>query len=192
MNATCSAGILQPQRVSDLGRLLNSEITAPLVFNTSMAPASLHGASTCMAPASLHGAFIYMAPFSLQGALHHWGVLSAKRPHHWRLPICMAPSPTSARRLSIYKGAHTSPCARQLIIPTRGSVCPPTSKVAISSLSSVSKETWLSLISPLEMAQRRRSFPSPFTSKFSYLLFHPNRSHVTTFQRIRHIRFREQ
>ena len=106
--------------------VLNSEITAPLVFNTSMAPASLHGASTCMAPASLHGAFIYMAPFSLQGALHHWGVLSAKRPHHWRLPICMAPSPTSARRLSIYKGAHTSPCARQLIIPTRDSVCPPT------------------------------------------------------------------
>ena len=98
----------------------------------------------------------------------------------WRLPICKAPSPTSAWRLSIYKGAHTSPCARQLIIPTRGSVCPPTSKVAISSLSSVSKETWLSLISPLEMAQRRRSFPSTFNSKFSYLLFHPTMTiHIT-------------
>ena len=145
MNATCPAGILQPQRVSDLGRLLNYEITAPLVFNTSMAPAHL------------------------QGALSN---------------ICKAPVHL--------QGAHTSPCARQFFIPTRGSVCPPTSKVAISSLSSVSKETWLSLISPLEMAQRRRSFPSPFTSKFSYLLFHPNRPHVAAFQRIHHIRFRER
>ena len=136
MNATCSAGIPQPQRVSDLGRLLNYEITAPLVFNTSMAPAHLQGASSN----------ICMAPVHLQGAL-------------------------------------TSPCARHFIIPTRGSVCPPTSKVAISSLSGVSKETWLSLISPLEMpddasfasrsAQRRRSFPSTSNSKFSYLLFHP-------------------
>ena len=32
MNATCTAGIPQPQRVSDLGRLLKSEITAPLDF----------------------------------------------------------------------------------------------------------------------------------------------------------------
>ena len=137
MNATCPAGILQPQRVSDLGRLLNYEITAPLVFNTSMAPAHL------------------------QGALSN---------------ICKAPVHL--------QGAHTSPCARQFFIPTRGSVCPPTSKVAISSLSGVSKETWLSLISPLEMpddacfasrsAQRRRSFPSTFNSKFSYLLFHPS------------------
>ena len=61
--------------------------------------------------------------------------------------ICMAPVHL--------QGALTSPCARQFIIPTRGSVCPPTSKVAISSLSGVSKETWLSLISPLEM-------PDPF------------------------------
>ena len=30
MNATCPAGIPKPQRVSDLGRLLNPEITAPL------------------------------------------------------------------------------------------------------------------------------------------------------------------
>ena len=145
MNATCSAGIPQPQRVSDLGRLLNSEITAPLVSNTSMAPAHLQGAFSN----------ICMAPVHLQGAL-------------------------------------TSPCARQFIIPTRGSVCPPTSKVAISSLSGVSKETWLSLISPLEMAQRRRSFPSTFITKFSYLLFHPNRLTVAAFQRIHHIRFRER
>jgi len=116
----------------------------------------------------------------------------------WRLPICKAPPPTPAWRLSIYKGALTSPCARHFIIPTRGSVCPPTSKVAISSLSGVSKETWLSLISPLEMpddarfasrsAQRRRSFPS----MFSYLFFHPNRPPVAVFQRICHIRFRER
>ena len=81
MNATCPAGILQPQRVSDLGRLLNSEITAPLVFNTSMAPDYLQGAFSN----------IYMAPAHLQGAL-------------------------------------TSPCARKFIIPTRGSVCPPSFK----------------------------------------------------------------
>ena len=89
----------------------------------------------------------------------------------WRLPICKAPSPTSAWRLSIYKGALTSPCARQFIIPTRGSVCPPTSKVAISSLSGVSKETWLPLISPLEMHNAggvflRHSSPSSPTCSF--------------------------
>ena len=57
MNATCPAGILQPQRVSDLGRLLNYEITVPLVFNTSMAPAHLQGAfsNICMAPVHLQG-----------------------------------------------------------------------------------------------------------------------------------------
>ena len=124
MNATCSAGIPQPQRVSDLGRLLNYEITVTLVFNTSMAPAHLQGASSN----------ICMAPVHLQGAL-------------------------------------TSPCARQFTIPTRGSVCPPTSKVAISSLSGVSKETWLSLISPLEMHNAggvflRHSSPSSPTCSF--------------------------
>ena len=98
----------------------------------------------------------------------------------WRLPICKAPSPISAWRLSIYKAPtprhvrgsssfpHGAPCVHQL------------PKVAISSPSGVSKETWLSLISPLEMpddarfasrsAQRRRSFPSSSTSKFSFLL----------------------
>ena len=57
MNATCSAGIPQPQRVSDLGRLLNYEITVTLVFNTSMAPAHLQGAfsNICMAPVHLQG-----------------------------------------------------------------------------------------------------------------------------------------
>ena len=57
MNATCPAGIPQPQRVSDLGRLLNYEITVTLVFNTSMAPAHLQGAfsNICMAPVHLQG-----------------------------------------------------------------------------------------------------------------------------------------
>ena len=41
-------------------------------------------------------------------------------------------------------------------------------------------------------AQRRRSFPSTFITKFSYLLFHPNRLTVAAFQRIHHIRFRER
>ena len=87
MNATCPAGIPKPQRVSDLGRLLNPEITAPLdstargVFNTSMAPAHLQGALSNICMASGH----------LQDAL-------------------------------------TSPCARQLSMDTRPSVCHPTSK----------------------------------------------------------------
>ena len=57
MNATCPAGIPQPQRVSDLGRLLNYEITVTLVFNTSMAPAHLQGtfSNICMAPVHLQG-----------------------------------------------------------------------------------------------------------------------------------------
>ena len=46
-----------------------------------------------------------MAPAHLQGALFN---------------ICMAPAHL--------QGALTSPCARQFFIPTRGSVCPPTSK----------------------------------------------------------------
>ena len=99
----------------------------------------------------------------------------------WRLPICKAPSLTSAWRLPIckapsprhvrgsYSFPHGAPCVHQL------------PKVAISSPSGVSKETWLSLISPLEMpddarrasrsAQRRRSFPSSSTCKFSFLLY---------------------
>ena len=98
----------------------------------------------------------------------------------WRLPICKAPSSTSAWRLSIYKAPtprhvrgsssfpHGAPCVHQL------------PRWQFPHQSDVSKETWLSLISPLEMpddarrasrsAQRRRSFPSSFTSKFSFLL----------------------
>ena len=86
--------------------------------------------------------------------------------------ICMAPDHL--------QGALTSPCARQFFIPTRGSVCPPTSKGGNFLIKSTfPKKRSFSLISPLEMpddarcasAQRRRSFPSTSNSKFSYLPF---------------------
>ena len=57
-----------------------------------------------MAPAPLQGAFIYMAPAPLQGAF-----------------IYMAPASL--------QGALASPCARQLSMDTRPSVCHPTSKM---------------------------------------------------------------
>ena len=104
MNATCLAGISQPQRVSDLGRLLDSEITAPLDSTPAgvvhppawrlplrMAP------PPCMAPASLHGAFICMAPSSLQGALINGA--------------CSLQSALAFGACSL-QGALTSPCAR--------------------------------------------------------------------------------
>ena len=99
----------------------------------------------------------------------------------WRLPICKAPPPISAWRLPIYKAPtprhvrgsssfpHGAPCVHQL------------PRWQFPHQSGVSKETWLSLISPLEMpddarrasrsAQRRRSFPSSSTCKFSFLLY---------------------
>ena len=105
----------------------------------------------------------------------------------WRLPICKAPSPTSAWRLSIYK----APSPRHV----RGSSSFPHGAPCVHQVSrnynfphqrGVSKETWRALISPLEMtnfhtktddahfasrsAQRRWSFPSSSTSKFSFLL----------------------
>ena len=151
MNATCSAGILQPQRVSDLGRLLNSEITAPLdstargVCNTSMAPAHLQGAlfNICMAPAHLQGALT--SPCARQFFIPTRG------------SVC---PPT-------FKGGNfliksTFPKKRTFLIK-----------------STFPKKRGFSLISPLEMpddarcasAQRRRSFPSTSNSKFSYLPF---------------------
>ena len=44
MNATCPAGILKPQRVSDLGRLLNPEITAPARLHSTWCLQHQHGA----------------------------------------------------------------------------------------------------------------------------------------------------
>ena len=145
MNATCSAGIPQPQRVSDLGRLLNYEITVTLVFNTSMAPAHLQGAfsNICMAPVHLQG-----------------------RPH---LAMCEAVhhSHTGLRVSTNFQGGN-------FLTKWRFQ-----RNVASSHLAS-------------RDAQRRRSFPSTFITKFSYLLFHPNRLTVAAFQRIGHIRFRER
>ena len=124
MNATCPAGIPKPQRVSELGRLLNPEITAPLdstargVFNTSMAPAHLQGALSN----------IHMAPGHLQGAL--------SQPQARR----------RALRVSLGSTRPTTRAAR----PVRHTK---TDDVHLTSRS----------------AQRRRSFPSPSTSKFSSL-----------------------
>ena len=44
MNATCPAGIPKPQRVSDLGRLLNPEITAPARPHSTWCLQHQHGA----------------------------------------------------------------------------------------------------------------------------------------------------
>ena len=44
MNATCPAGIPKPQRVSDLGRLLNPEITAPARPHSTWCLQTPHGA----------------------------------------------------------------------------------------------------------------------------------------------------
>ena len=44
MNATCPAGIPKPQRVSDLGRLLNPEITAPARLHSTWCLQHQHGA----------------------------------------------------------------------------------------------------------------------------------------------------
>ena len=104
MNATCPAGISQPQRVSDLGRLLDSEITAPL---DSTPAGVVHPPAwrlpLCMAPSSAWRLLLCMAPSSA-----------------WRLPLCKAPfingacSPQSALALGAcsLQGALTSPCAR--------------------------------------------------------------------------------
>ena len=52
MNATCPAGIPKPQRVSDLGRLLNPEITAPLDSTAVdvVAPTSAWRLAICKTP----------------------------------------------------------------------------------------------------------------------------------------------
>ena len=56
MNATCPAGIPKPQRVSDLGRLLNPEITAPLDSTAVdvVTPTSAWRLAICKAPSPRH------------------------------------------------------------------------------------------------------------------------------------------
>ena len=167
--------------------MLDSEITAPLDSTPAsvvhppawrlplcMALLPAWRLLLCMAPPSAWRLPLYKAPSSMARAL-------CKAPSSLALAICKAPSLTSALRLPICKAPsprhvrgsssfpHGAPCVHQL------------PKVAISSPSGVSKETWLSLISPLEMpddarrasrsAQRRRSFPSSSTCKFSFLLY---------------------
>ena len=154
MNATCSAGILQPQRVSDLGRLLNYEITPPLdstargVSNTSMAPAHLQGASF----KHLHGA----CPFARRP---HLAMCEAILQPHWT--SCQASGAFYSLQGSIFKVPSSSArCHHQhsrylrgvfLItlcqlqgsssFNTQGFMCPSTSKrLQFSSPSCVSKE----------------------------------------------------
>ena len=103
MNATCPAGISQPQRVSDLGRLLDSEITAPLDSTPAgvvhppawrlplcMAPLPAWRLPLCMAPSSIWRLLLYKAPSSLGRAL-------CKAPSSLALALCKAPSPRHVR-----------------------------------------------------------------------------------------------
>ena len=80
--------------------MLNSEITAPQAVRVRCP--SIRGTNDSTARGVSNTS---MAPAYLQGALFN---------------ICMAPVHL--------QGALTSPCVRQFLIPTRGSVCPPTSK----------------------------------------------------------------
>ena len=103
MNATCPAGISQPQRVSDLGRLLDSEITAPLDSTPAgvvhppawrlplcMAPSSAWRLLLCMAPSSAWRLPLYKAPSSMARAL-------CKAPLPLAPALCKAPSPRHVR-----------------------------------------------------------------------------------------------
>jgi hypothetical protein len=115
MNATCPAGISQPQRVSDLGRLLDSEITAPL---DSTPAGVVHSPAwrlpLCMAPPSTWRLLLCMAPSSA------WRLPLYKAPSSMARALCKAPlingacSLQSALALGAcsLQGALTSPCAR--------------------------------------------------------------------------------
>ena len=120
MNATCPAGISQPQRVSDLGRLLDSEITAPL---DSTPAGVVHPPAwrllLCMAPPSAWRLPLYKAPSSMARALckapSSLALAICKAPSltsAWRLPICKAPSPRHVRGSSSFP--HGAPCVHQL------------------------------------------------------------------------------
>ena len=111
MNATCPAGILKPQRVSDLGRLLNPEITAPARPHSTWCLQHQHGA----------------CPSARRPLQHPHGAWpSARRP-------LSTSSPTArAARLARLHKTDDARCASR-------------------------------------SAQRRRSFPSPSTGKFSSL-----------------------
>ena len=115
MNATCPAGISQPQRVSDLGRLLDSEITAPLDSTPAgvvhppawrlplyMAPTPAWRLRLCMAPSSAWRLLLYKAPCSLARALCKSALITG---------ACSLQSALASGACSL-QGALTSPCAR--------------------------------------------------------------------------------
>ena len=115
MNATCPAGISQPQRVSDLGRLLDSEITAPLDSTPAgvvhppawrlplcMAPSSAWRLLLCMAPSSAWRLPLYKAPSSMARALCKAPFING---------VCSLQSALALGACSL-QGALTSPCAR--------------------------------------------------------------------------------
>ena len=115
MNATCPAGISQPQRVSDLGRLLDSEITAPLDSTPAgvvhppawrlplcMAPPPAWRLLLCMAPSSAWRLPLYKAPSSMARALCKAPLING---------ACSLQSALAFGACSL-QGALTSPCAR--------------------------------------------------------------------------------
>ena len=123
MNATCPAGISPPQRVSDLGRLLDSEITAPL---DSTPAGVVHPPAwrlpLCMAPPSAWRLPLYKAPSSLALTCslcktpsglygHPRGYPSSTR----RPPIRRAHPPAGHTRLAMREAPTSS--------DTRGSPC---------------------------------------------------------------------
>ena len=103
MNATCPAGISQPQRVSDLGRLLDSEITARW---TPRLPGVVHPPAwrlpLCMAPPPAWRLLLCKAPCSLARALCKSALITGA----CSLQSALAPGACSLQ------GALTSPCAR--------------------------------------------------------------------------------
>ena len=126
MNATCPAGISQPQRVSDLGRLLDSEITArwtprlPGVVHPPawrlplcMAPPPAWRLLLCMAPPSAWRLPLYKAPSSLARAL-------CKAPSSLALALCKAPSPLAPALCKAPSPRHVRGGTSS---DTRGSVC---------------------------------------------------------------------
>ena len=113
MNATCPAGISQPQRVSDLGRLLDSEITAPLDSTPAgvvhppawrlplcMAPQPAWRLLLCMAPPSAWRLPLYKAPSSMARAL-------CKAPLPLAPALCKAPSPRHVRGGALHPTPET-------------------------------------------------------------------------------------
>ena len=109
MNATCPAGIPKPQRVSDLGRLLNPEITAPARPHSTWCLQHQHGA----------------CPSARRPLQHLHGVWpSARRP---RLAMCEA-------ALHGHTALCVSPNFQKDQLPQRRSVSKETWRLSLISL----------------------------------------------------------